>query len=113
MPAPTRPAWGINDLVYLDTSARVGFLESYRVSNVVRSRGRWLYTIGVKEKPPAETTLGGMVDLKRSTDLWFDESELVGFHEALLLAQHSLQLKLNKIDSLLHRYFPEGTETGA
>jgi hypothetical protein len=113
MPTPPAPKYGINDLVYLETSARVGFLEAYKVSNVVRSRGRWLYTISVGEKPPAETTLGGMVDLKRSEMLWFDEAELIDFHEALLLVKHSLELKLAKANALLHKYFPEGTATDA
>jgi hypothetical protein len=111
MPAPPTPRYGIDDLVYLETSARVGFLEAYRVSNVVRSRGRWLYTISVEPKPPAETTLGGMVDLKSSETLWYDEAELIDFHEALLLTQNSLQLKLNKVNALLNKYFPEGTAT--
>jgi len=113
MPAPASPRYGISDLVYLEASARIGFLESYRVSNVVRTRGRWLYTIGIEQKAPAETTLGGMVDLKSSQTLWFDESELVDLHDALLLAKNSLQLKLNKVNQLIHKYFPNGTETDA
>ena len=113
MPAPPTPKYGINDLVYLETSARVGFLEAYKVSNLVRNRGRWLYTISVTQKPPAETTVGGMVDLKTEKTLWFDEAELIGFHEALLLVQNSLELKLSRVNALLNKYFPEGTATDA
>jgi hypothetical protein len=109
--ATTNPRWEIGDQVYLDASARIGFLESYKVTNIVRSRTRWLYTIDVEQKPPAEPTIGDFIDIKNKRMLWFDESELVDFHEALLLAQNALQLKLNKINQLLHKYFPDGTET--
>jgi hypothetical protein len=105
------PKYSINDVVYVESSARIGFLEAYKVTNIVRSRGKWLYTINLFEKPPAETTIADMIDIKRQRLLYFDESELVDFHEALLLVKNSLDLKRNKIQILLDRYFPDGTET--
>jgi hypothetical protein len=105
------PKWQIDDLVYLEASARIGFLEAYKVSNVVNSRGRWIYTINVEQKPPAEPTIGDFIDIKKNRMLWFDESELIDFHEALLLVKHSLELKLNKVNALIHKYFPSGTGT--
>lgn len=105
------PKWQIDDLVYLEASARIGFLESYKVSNVVGSRGRWLYTINVDQKPPAEPTIGDFIDIKKTRMLWFDESELISFEEALYLVKHSLELKLNKVNVLINKYFPSGTGT--
>ena len=60
------PRWDVGDEVYLDASARIGFLESYKVTNVVRSRQRWLYTINVEQKPPAEPTIGDFIDTYNS-----------------------------------------------
>jgi len=111
MAAPA-PKYNLNDLVYLDASARIGFLESYRVTNVVRNRNRWVYTIDVEQNPPAEPTIGGFNDIKKHRMLWFDESELIDFEEALLLAENALELKLNKVRQMRHKYFPDGTETG-
>ena len=108
----TAPRWEINELVYLDASARIGFLEAYKVTNIVKSRTRWLYTIDVEQKPPAEPTIGDFIDIKKTRMLWFDESELIDFENALLLAENALTLKLNKIVQLKHKYFPDGTETG-
>jgi hypothetical protein len=105
------PTWEINDVVYLETSARIGFLEAVKVSNVVRARGRWFYTINVNQRPPAETTVGGFNDLKQGRLLFFDEAELIGLQEALLLARNSLQLKLSKINALIDQHFPEGTDS--
>ena len=108
----TNSRWEIDDLVYLEVSARIGFLESYKVTNIIKSRARWLYTINVEQKPPSEPTIGDFIDIKRTRMLWFDESELINFEEALLLAKSSTENKLTKINNLLHKYFPDGTETG-
>lgn len=109
---PTTPKYDINDVIYLEASARIGFLEAYKVTNVVRSRSRWLYTVDVEQRPPAEPTIGGYIDIKQGRMLWFDESELTDLHTALLLAKNALELKLNNINNQLHKYFPDGTETG-
>jgi len=98
--------------VYVEASARIGFIEAYKITNIVRSRGRWIYTIDVNPKPPAEATIMDYVDVKQVKKLWFDEAELIGLEDALLLAKHSLELKLNKINQMLQKYFPSGTETG-
>lgn len=103
------PKWSINDVVYLESSARIGFLESYKVTNIVRARGVWVYTIDVAQKPPAEATVMDMVDLKSTRILYFDERELISFHDALLLVKASLTTKLTKTEQLIRKYFPDGT----
>jgi len=105
------PRWQVDDLVYLEASARIGFLESYKVSNVVSNRGRWIYTINIEQKPPAETTVMDFNDLKNTRMLWFGENELISFEDALYLVKHSLELKLNKVNALINKYFPSGTGT--
>ena len=104
------PKWEMNQQVYLEASARIGFLEAYKISNIIRNRGRWLYSIDVHQKTPSETTVSDYNDLKTASTLWFDESELIGLHDALLLAKNALDLKLNKINQLLNKYFPSGSE---
>jgi hypothetical protein len=105
------PAYSIGDVVYLESSARIGFLESYKVSNIARVRNSWLYTIDVAQKPPAEPTVMAYVDLKQTRTLYFDERELISFESALLLVKASLERKLNEANRLLHKYFPDGTES--
>jgi hypothetical protein len=100
----------MNQIVYVEASARIGFLEAYKISNIVRNKGRWVYTIDVSQKPPSEPTIMDYNDIKNSKVLWFDEGELIGLHDALLLAKHALELKLTKINQLIEKYFPSGSE---
>jgi hypothetical protein len=109
--AASKPNWDIGDLVYVEASAKVGFLEAYKVSNIVRARGRWLYTIDVNQKPPSEPTVMSMVDIKNTDQIFFDESELINYKDALLLMKRSLDIKTKRVNQLIKKYFPEGTET--
>jgi hypothetical protein len=108
--AADAPKWKIGDTVYLEVSARIGFLEAYRVSGIFKIRGSWAYTIAIGPKPPAEPTIGDAIDIKRDHTLYFDERELIGLHEALLLAKDALNKKIIKIQQLLDRHFPGGTD---
>ena len=109
------PRWDIEDLVYLLASAKLGFLESYRVDSIRKIPTGWVYTIDIAQKPPAETTISDSVDLKQDRcggprrHLYFSEGELVSMEEALVLAIDSLEIRKNKLQATYDRLFPSGT----
>jgi len=107
-PAPT---WSITDIVYLLASAKIGHLEAYQITGVTRIRGKWLYTIDVAQRLPSEATVMDMVDLKNPRTMYFDERELIGMEEAFLLVRAALTRKLNKINELIDKHFPNGSES--
>ncbi len=105
------PLWSISDIAYLISSAKIGFLEAYQITGVTRIRGRWLYTIDVAQRPPSEATVMDRVDLKNPRTMYFDERELIGYEEALLLQRAALTRKLNQANELLDKHFPDGSES--
>lgn len=107
--ATPAPKWSVDNIVYIQASAKVGFLEAYKVSGIHRIRGRWTYSIDIMQKPPSEPSIGDMIDIKQERVMYFDENELIDFHEALLLVKNGLDSKRNKIQQMLDKYFPTGT----
>lgn len=110
------PNWSIGDRVYLEASAKLGFLESYFVGSIQRSSAGWVYTIDVTQTPPAQTTIGDSLDLKQGKcgpvrSLYFNESELISYQEALVLAINNLETRKNKLQAIYDRQFPSGTES--
>lgn len=84
------------DVIYLETSARIGFLEPYTISEVVQtSNGKFRYRIFIGPNPPANQTFGSSNDLRRGvTQILFGQVELVTFCDAIALVVRSLELKL-------------------
>ena len=82
------PQFAIQDVVYLTESAKVGSLESYKVSQVRQDlSGVWKYTISVPPKPPLNgPTFGDRLSLKSSLDFELEESALCTYCEAIDLA---------------------------
>jgi len=81
---PTAPKYRINDLVYLDSSARIGQLESYRVGAIHdKGIGKYIYQIFIEQRPPAESTVASLNDLKFERELFFTETELLTGCEAM------------------------------
>jgi hypothetical protein len=91
----TIPQFKIGDLIYLKSSAQIGFLESYRITEVFQvMKDRWLYKIAIEKNPPTSQTVGDRIDLKTYADLIFDESELLTYCEAQELVVISLERRL-------------------
>lgn len=94
------PTYSIGDLVYIVASAKIGFLESYKITGIhSKTGGKYVYQINLKERHPNEKTIGDAVDLKRSRSLFFDESELTDFCTASSLRITYLQRKLSEAQS--------------
>lgn len=106
------PRWNIGDLVYIQASAKLGFLESYKVDSLRKIATGWVYTIDITQKPPAETTISDSVDLKQDRcggplrHLYFNESELITMQEALILAINNLEIRKNKLQATYDKLFP-------
>ncbi len=95
--ARMKPKFRINDLVYLESSARVGRLESYRVSGIqLLGTRNWIYQFIIDQRPPAEATVGDRVDLKEGTELFFSEAELLEACEAMPIVIDTLERTIRK-----------------
>lgn len=101
------PNYKIGDDVYLQSSAKVGFLEMYRISTVHQSTlNKWVYKIALGPIQPATFTVEDAINHKGLiTTLYFDESELLSYESALQYQIDALTRKLNdaiaKRDALL------------
>lgn len=93
----TSPSYSIGDVVYLTSSAKIGFLESYKVSSIGQATaGKWVYQITLAPVPPTATmTVGDTVNHRNLKTLYFDESELMDYPTASQLQIDSLTRRLN------------------
>jgi hypothetical protein len=90
-------AFRIDDVVYLRSSAQIGFLEAYKISGIFQLRNdRYVYTIDINRRPPSAQTLGDHIDLKRIQTLYFTEDELLTFCEAETLVVQNLERRLRE-----------------
>ena len=85
---PNAPKWSVNDVVYLRESAVIGFLEKYRVTNIVWDPQweRWLYEIAIKHRGTEPNSVIDMHNLRTCEVLSLGENDLVDQVEALDLA---------------------------
>jgi hypothetical protein len=106
--------FNVGDLVYLRSSAQIGFLESYRVTEVFQAvRNRWLYRVDIDQKPPSSQTVGDQIDLKSGTRLIFDEDELLVFCEAQTIIVDFLRRRLTAEQARLDARCPSVGSTGS
>ena len=93
----TSPSYAIGDVVYLSSSAKIGFLESYKISAINQATvGKWVYQISLLPMPPTATmTVGDTVNHRNLKTLYFDESELLDYTTASQLQIDSLTRRLN------------------
>ena len=96
----TLPKYRINDLVYLQTSAYIGKLESYRVDSLQNKGGGWVYRAIVEQRPPSEVSVNDRNDLKEPKELLFIESELITGCEAMAIAVTVLDRQYGKLVAL-------------
>lgn len=103
----------LGSLVYLTSSAGIGFLESFKILGLRQgSDGLWYYKFGVPQRPPtAVGTLGDRITKKQSYDFELCESEVLVLCDALVLAEGYLQNQLTKIQAIKAQYCDIGTGT--
>lgn len=80
-----QPRWGIGDEVYFDASARLGFLQRAKITQI--------FEVGIQPGSKA-TRYKYRIDIDRRRNLIFRENELITFCEASQLALESLQRDL-------------------
>ena len=95
------PLFNINDAVYLRSSAGVGYLESYIIDNIIKRGSKWLYHIFLSEFKPAAQTYSDKNIFASTSNLFFDESELVDYCDALVLARTSLDRRINLLSTTI------------
>ena len=108
--------YNVGDMVFLSESARIGFLESYRVNKVIQyDTGIWRYEIIISAKPPSiSQTVGDRITLKSGEIIVFEEYELITMCDALDLAITSVQSRLDELRRTKATYCrSEGSGTGS
>jgi hypothetical protein len=92
----------VDDVVYLVESAKLGFLESYKVKGIRQdSQGQWWYTFVVSQRSTTATaTVGDSNTLKHQSRWELAEAELTTYCEALGSAEMYLQAQLDKVQLL-------------
>jgi len=82
------PLWSVGDMVYLRESAVLGFLEGYKVTNIIYDPGynRWMYEIAIKHKGTEPSTTIDMYNLRTQEVLRLGENDLISQGEAVDLA---------------------------
>ena len=97
------PKYTIRADAYLRTSASIGYLEKVRVASVVQvNQGSWAYGIAhAAASPGAVPTISDRINYAQSTQVYYSESELVTYCEALGLAKVYLEYQLAKVEIML------------
>jgi hypothetical protein len=109
--ANTAPTYQVDDLIYLRSSAQIGFLESYRISQIVqRNKNEYLYKIDVVRKAPLEQAVGDRINLKSPATMVFSEDELLTYCDAQTLVVYFLERRLAQERARLIARCPTGSE---
>lgn len=96
------PKFRIGDIVYSVESASLGELDAYRIGAIAqKSPGIWVYQFYIEKRPPDQQTVEDRIDLRYSTNLFYEESELTGMCDAVQLALINLQARMNRVCQLL------------
>lgn len=96
------PLFKIGDIAYLNESAQLGELEAYRIGAVSQSSpGVWIYQIFIEKRPPDGQTVEDRIDLRQPTELFFSEAELLTLCDAVNIALHNTQGRINRGMQLL------------
>lgn len=82
------PRWSVNDMIYLRESAILGFIEGYKVTNIIfdPKYNRWMYEVAIKHKGTEPNTVIDMYNLRKQEVLVLGENDLINQGEALDLA---------------------------
>jgi hypothetical protein len=96
-----QPTYSVDDTVYLDSSARRGFLEQYKITGIIATQQSIQYTIDLAPLPPTPRTIADRYNVRlHSKQLYFSESELITFCEAIPLIISYLTTQLSRYQQL-------------
>jgi len=93
------PLYKLNDAIYLEESATLGFLESYRVDGIEydTESGQWLYLAVIRMNGPETDTVIDSYNLRKIQRLRFGENKITDICGALDLAIAKLQANLTQL----------------
>lgn len=92
------PKYKINDLVYLNTSAQTGRLESYKISSIHdKGLGKYIYQFIIHQHPFAEATVADRINLKTTSEMFYTEDELLTGCEAMAIALNALDNQFSRV----------------
>jgi len=95
----SNPLYAVGDVVYLRSSAALGFIEAVKISNVMSSAvGTWLYSIRYSTRNPGHAAaMGDRISLVHNQTVFYTEDEFVPHCTALEMAETNLEAQLNKL----------------
>lgn len=108
------PLYNIGDILYIKESAAIGFLEAVRISGVYQhTQENWIYTVEARAASPRPAAIGGDRILHvNNAVLYFSESELISYCEALTLAESNVSNRLVQLQQLRASHCPQDEVTG-
>ena len=101
--AGTTPKYAIGQSVYSRESAALGFLEAYQVRTITQvSQNRIVYWMVTGFSGPTVTpTMGDRVTNMYRPNVWFEESELITYCDALILAKANVDAQSAALAQLI------------
>ena len=108
----SKPLYAINDIIYLIESAKLGFIESYRITGIEFNTNYsiWSYKCAISHKGPEPYTVIDKYNLRRSETLEFTENQLCSAKSAIELAIINTKQRLRYLESLLSTRYPESED---
>ncbi|MDP1712585.1 MAG: hypothetical protein Q8K86_09020 [Candidatus Nanopelagicaceae bacterium] len=106
------PRYAVGDQVFLKTSAALGFMEPYFISQVMTRGAGWQYMVSIRKKPNQSPTVGDVVDLRYQQPFVIDESDLVDPCDASTLVVNVLRSRLVRAEAV-HDSLCEGSGSGS
>lgn len=105
------PRFSPEDIIYLVSSAKLGWLESYQVTQVRSVGSTYRYTILIKPQVPLNSlqTVGDRNNLSKSRIIELKEEDICTHCEALILARTYLENRLVEINTAISTFSCEGT----
>lgn len=94
------PLFEIAEKVYLKESASAGFLEALIVDSVQKRTTEWVYTVTFARKLPTSALFGDRVTHHNPGLVYYNESELIAYCDALELVEENLTSRLAEIQRL-------------
>lgn len=105
------PRFSPEDIIYIVASAKLGWLESYQVTQVRSVGSTYRYTILIKPKTSSNLlqTVGDRNNLSKYRIIELKEEDICTQCEALILARTYLENRLAEINSSISSFGCEGS----
>lgn len=94
------PLFELNSTVYLKESAAAGFLEAVKVDTVQKRATEWVYSVRFNPKLPTSALFGDRITYHNPGVVYYNESELVSYCDALELVENNLTSRLAEAQRL-------------